>query len=214
LLARFDLVENLRAGAQQVISELDRMDIGTIIASGDRPEAVDLLASRLATKGKKLRWEAAMLPQDKLQLVRELQAEGHQVTAMGDGINDSPVLAGANVSIAMGSGTSIAQHSADTVWLGQQLHGLQKAFALARKTMRIVKQNLAWALGYNLLAIPLAVTGNIDPWMAALGMSFSSLLVMLNALRLGKVGGVDNADADAEKTGGSECRTGEQGATA
>ena len=149
---------------------------------------------------------------DKLNLVRELQAKGLQVAAMGDGINDSPVLAGADVSIAMGSGTSIAQHSADTIWLGQQLSGLEKAFSLARKTMRIVKQNLAWALGYNLLAIPLAVTGSIEPWMAALGMSFSSLLVMLNALRLGKA---DTSDSTtAEQRANNNYRAGKQGASA
>ncbi len=212
LLARFDLVENLRSGASQLISKLKDIGIGTVIASGDRPEAVQAMAKRLAGDGEDIRWEGGMLPEDKLNLVRELQAKGLQVAAMGDGINDSPVLAGADVSIAMGSGTSIAQHSADTIWLGQQLSGLEKAFSLARKTMRIVKQNLAWALGYNLLAIPLAVTGNIEPWMAALGMSFSSLLVMLNALRLGKA---DTSDSTtAEQRANNNYRAGKQGASA
>ena len=85
----------------------------------------------------------------------------------------------------MGSGTTIAQHSADCVWLGSQLNGLDTAVATAQKAMRIVRQNLVWALFYNSLAIPLAISGLIVPWMAALGMSVSSLLVMLNALRLG-----------------------------
>jgi Cu2+-exporting ATPase len=85
----------------------------------------------------------------------------------------------------MGNGTSIAQHSADCIWLGNQLTGMESAFVMARRTMGVVRQNIAWALVYNLTAIPLAVAGLLDPWMAALGMSLSSLLVMLNALRLG-----------------------------
>jgi len=212
LAARIDLVENLRSGAAQMINKLKELGIGAVIASGDRQEAVHAMAQNLAADGEALHWEADMLPEDKLNLVRELQAQGLQVAAMGDGINDSPVLAGADVSIAMGSGTSIAQHSADTIWLGQQLSGLEQAFSVARKTMLIVKQNLAWALGYNLLAIPLAVTGNIEPWMAALGMSFSSLLVMLNALRLGKAN--DPGGPIAEPQADTDCRAGQQGATA
>jgi P-type Cu2+ transporter len=132
--------------------------------------------------------------------VRELQASGGIIAAVGDGINDSPVLAGANVSIAMGNGTSIAQHSADCIWLGNQLTDLDSAFVMARRTMLIVRQNLVWALVYNLTAIPLAMTGILVPWMAALGMSLSSLLVMLNALRLGiKVGNVPPQKVDAAK---------------
>jgi Cu2+-exporting ATPase len=125
-----------------------------------------------------------MRPEDKLKRLRSLQANGATVAAVGDGINDSPVLAGAGVSIAMGSGTSIAQHSADCIWLGNSFDGFADAFRIARATMRVVKQNLAWALCYNVIAIPLAVSGQLAPWMAALGMSLSSLLVMLNALRL------------------------------
>jgi Cu2+-exporting ATPase len=181
LMARFDIAENLRAGAESVIGRLAQDGIQTTLASGDQPRPVGVLASRLGLTS----WHAAMLPEDKLRLLRNLQSQQQSVAAVGDGINDSPVLAGANVAIAMGSGSAIAQHSADCVWLGEQLQGLDNAFAIGRKTMRIVKQNLIWALTYNLLAIPLAVTGSIQPWMAALGMSLSSLVVMLNALRLG-----------------------------
>ncbi|MBT8422970.1 MAG: HAD-IC family P-type ATPase, partial [Gammaproteobacteria bacterium] len=180
LHARFVIGETLRAGAKDVIDRLTAMRIAPMIASGDQPGPVAALAAQLGH----IDHRAALLPEHKLQLVRELQAGGASVAAVGDGINDSPVLAGADVSIAMGSGTSVAQHSADCVWLGEQLEGLDRAFVVARKTMRIVQQNLCWALGYNLLAIPLAVTGSIAPWMAAVGMSASSLLVMLNALRL------------------------------
>ena len=182
LLARFDIAESLRGGAAEAVIALEALGISTMITSGDQPGPVATLARRAGISA----WRAALLPADKLEQVRKLQAAGGTVVAVGDGINDSPVLAGADVAIAMGSGTSSAQHTADCVWLGNQLTGFGRPFELARKTMRIVRQNLAWALGYNLLAIPLAAGGLLQPWMAALGMSLSSLLVMLNALRLGR----------------------------
>jgi Cu2+-exporting ATPase len=181
VLARFTISERLREGAANTITALKNMGINVAIASGDQAAAVEALATRVGVAD----WQAEMLPEQKLERVRNLQAAGGTVTAVGDGINDSPVLAGADVSIAMGNGTSIAQHSADCVWLGNQLTGLDGVFVAARRTMAIVRQNLVWALFYNLLAIPLAVGGMLAPWMAALGMSLSSLLVMLNALRLG-----------------------------
>jgi Cu2+-exporting ATPase len=197
LLARFEIVEKLRDGASEIKSALTDMGIDVTIASGDSTVAVSALASRINVRN----WHAEMLPEDKLALVRDLQNDGATIAAVGDGINDSPVLAGADVSIAMGNGTSIAQHSADCVWLGTQLTGIEMAFVTARRTMTIVKQNLVWALCYNVLAIPLAVSGMIVPWMAALGMSLSSLLVMMNALRLGSM----QAPSTAKPTAKSCC---------
>lgn len=213
LLARFDIAENLRQGAAAGIAELSKAGIATTIASGDQPGPVATLAREAGID----HWRAALLPADKLALVRELQATGAKVVAIGDGINDAPVLAGADVSIAMGSGTSSAQHSADCVWLGNQLRGFEQPFVLARKTMRVVQQNLAWALAYNLLAIPLAATGSIEPWMAALGMSLSSVLVMLNALRLNRSSVsavVAPAPAQAEPAGAQACCSKQSGAAA
>ena len=195
LLARFILTEEVRSGASELFAKLRQQGITTTVASGDQYEPVAALANALGADN----WQAAMLPEDKLRLVQQLQNDAVVVAAVGDGVNDSPVLAGANVSIAMGSGTSIAQHSSDCVWLGNQLDGLDNAFALARRTMQIVRQNLVWALCYNILAIPLAVSGSIEPWMAALGMSLSSLLVMLNALRLGQTASA-NRPTEAVKT--------------
>ena len=116
--------------------------------------------------------------------MRELQARGHVVAMVGDGLNDAPVLAGADVSLAMAEGAALAQRAADFVVTSPSLLRIPQAMALARRTRRIVRQNLAWALGYNLLALPLAASGMVTPWLAAIGMAASSLLVTLNALRL------------------------------
>jgi len=127
-----------------------------------------------------------MSPADKLQSVRQLQQQGHKVIMVGDGINDVPVLSGADVSIAMGSAADFAQVHADSVLLSGNLQTLVSVVTLARRTRQIVRQNLSWALLYNLVALPLAVMGFVPPWAAAIGMSASSLLVVVNALRLGK----------------------------
>jgi Cu2+-exporting ATPase len=128
--------------------------------------------------------EGDLLPADKLQRIRSLQERGAIVLAIGDGINDAPSLGGAAVSIAMGNGTQLAQASADMILLSERLMVLPQAVRLARRTLTVIKQNLTWAIVYNAAALPLAAAGWIQPWMAAIGMSASSLLVVLNALRL------------------------------
>jgi Cu2+-exporting ATPase len=105
---------------------------------------------------------------------------------VGDGLNDAPVLAGADVSLAIGDGAALAQRAADLVLSGSSLGAVPAAIAIARRTRRIVRQNLAWAFGYNLLALPLAAAGLVTPWLAALGMALSSLAVTANSLRLAK----------------------------
>ena len=127
---------------------------------------------------------AEVYPEDKVAEVRRLQEAGAVVAMVGDGINDAPVLAGADVSLALADGAALAQRAADFVVTGGALRRIPQAIALARRSRRIVRQNLGWAIGYNLLALPLAASGMVTPWIAAIGMALSSLLVTLNALRL------------------------------
>ena len=183
VIARFELAEAARAGAAEAVAALVGRGVTPMIASGDREASVRAFAGQLGIAVQ----HAGMKPADKLSLLRDLQASGLTVAMVGDGINDSPVLAGANISIAMGSGTSLAQHSADCIMVNENLTTLVDAFDIARQTMRIVRQNLVWAVCYNVVALPLAATGVLAPWMAALGMSASSLLVTTNALRLHRV---------------------------
>ncbi len=183
LLARFGLAEQQREGARQLTGQLARSGLDLRIFSGDQAGPVSALADTLGIT----HWRAALQPPEKLAAVEQLQGQGRIVAMVGDGINDSPVLAGADVSIAMGSGTSLAQHSADCVLMSDSLAPVWAAREVARRTLRIVRQNLAWAVAYNLVALPLAATGLLAPWMAALGMSASSLLVTGNALRLARL---------------------------
>ena len=125
-------------------------------------------------------------PRDKLAALRALQAEGHCVAMVGDGLNDGPVLAGAHVSFAFGRAVPLAQSRADFVVLADNLALVRQTALLARSTMRVVRQNLWWAAGYNALCVPLAVAGWMPAWLAGLGMALSSLLVVLNAARLAR----------------------------
>ena len=179
-LALFVLHDTIRPGAAELVQSLRNQGIEVKLYSGDDESAVGPVAHELGIET----WQAGMLPADKLSSVRALQHEGHTVAMVGDGINDAPVLAGADVSIAIGEGARYAAAAADMVLLAKDLDVLEVGVNTVRKMMRIIRQNLFWALTYNIAAIPLAATGFIHPWMAALGMSASSLLVVANAMRL------------------------------
>ena len=182
VVARFDLDDMLRSDAIATLELLRRLGLKTTLVSGDNPVAVADVARRVGIDD----MHAACRPEDKLLLIESAQRRGERVVMVGDGINDAPVLAGADASIAPAHGALLAQTSADIIMLGESLGPVATAVTMSRKTMRIVRQNLAWAIVYNALALPLAAAGFVPPWAAAIGMSASSLVVVLNALRLNR----------------------------
>ena len=183
-LARFDLEDPLRPDAAHVVSQLAELGLPVEIASGDHLDAVREAALAAGVT----RYHARMRPEDKVALVRQEEQAGTRVVMVGDGINDAPVLAAASVSIAMGAGATLAQTSADAVLMVAELDPLPAAIVTARRTVAVIRENLAWAVAYNVLALPLAALGFVPPWAAAIGMSASSLLVVANALRLRRDG--------------------------
>ncbi|MCL1137320.1 heavy metal translocating P-type ATPase [Shewanella pneumatophori] len=180
--AKVSLNDEVRPETELAVKQLKQIGCKLSIASGDNSTEVVALGKRLGITDT----HQGLSPQGKLQLIDQFQQHG-QVAMFGDGINDAPVLAGANLSIAMGSGAAISKNSADIILLGDNLSRFADAVNVAKLTGRIIKQNLFWALGYNLFIIPLAVTGHVAPYIAAIGMSASSLIVVSNSLRLLKV---------------------------
>ncbi|RZA20112.1 MAG: cadmium-translocating P-type ATPase [Lysobacteraceae bacterium] len=187
--ARFNVHERPRDDARAALSALHAQGLDVRLLSGDGQVAVRRFAAALGIGNA----SARQTPEQKLAAVRHLQATGHAVAMVGDGINDAPVLAGADVSFAIGDGAALAARSADLVLASPALLRIPQAIALARRTRTVIRQNLAWALGYNLLALPLAALGLVTPWMAALGMALSSLTVTLNALRLARAPRMERA---------------------
>ncbi|MEP6483148.1 MAG: heavy metal translocating P-type ATPase [Rudaea sp.] len=180
-LARFVFREQLRDDAAAVIASLHGEGITTEIVSGDATAQVENVAARIAVDS----YRSRMSPSEKLDRLRTLRGEGRIVAMVGDGVNDAPVLAGADVAIALGDGALLAQSSADIVLASNRLGALVDARILAKSTLRILRQNLIWAFVYNLGTIPLAALGFVPPWLAAIGMSTSSLFVVINAMRIG-----------------------------
>lgn len=160
---------------------MHRLGLTTLLLTGDSSSAAQEVADALGIE----QVRKGVSPEEKLSFLNALAEDGAEVVMVGDGINDIPALAGARTSVAMAQATDLAKTSADAVLIANDLGRLSDAIRLARKTRTIIRENLAWALLYNLLALPLAATGFIAPWMAAIGMSASSLVVVGNALRLG-----------------------------
>lgn len=180
LVARFDVGDKLRDDAVNAIAAMRSAGFQTIIASGDRESPVRAAAQTLNIET----WHSGLSPADKLDLLQQLRRAGDTVVMIGDGVNDAPVLAAADASIALDAGTALARASADAVSLGRKLGTINMTIEIAKRTQRVIRQNIGWAIIYNLTALPLALSGVLAPWMAAIGMSASSLLVVLNALRL------------------------------
>jgi heavy metal translocating P-type ATPase len=183
----------VRSEAAAAVSHLRSMGLATTILSGDSEPAVRTVASELGIDG----YAAGLTASEKLEAIHRLQEEHHRVVMVGDGINDAPALAAADVGCAIGSGTEAAIANSDLALLGNDLEGVPGAVGVARSTLSIIQQNFGWAMGYNLSALPLAAAGLLDPLVAAVAMGLSSLIVVLNSLRLMRLGrsGLDRIQA-------------------
>jgi len=186
-LATFEFSEALRSEAEPTLRALEKMGLRIRILSGDGQASVSQVAKRLGIQDA----IGTCSPEEKLRQVKLEQSLGHCVAMVGDGLNDGPVLAGADVSFALGQALPLAQSKADFVFMASDLKPLVAAFQISRKTMQIVKQNLIWAGVYNFACVPLAMLGYLPAWLAGLGMACSSLGVVLNAMRLSKTIGFE-----------------------
>jgi len=193
-LAWFVLDDRLRADAGALLLACKARGWRTLLLSGDSSPMVASVAAELGIDEAR----GGLRPDDKLQVLQQLHKQGRKVLMLGDGVNDVPVLAAADISVAMGSATDLAKTSADAVLLSNRLDALVQAFSLARRTRRVIIENLLWAGLYNGLMLPFAALGWITPVWAAVGMSISSLTVVLNALRLTRLPGVQGASATPE----------------
>ncbi len=183
LVARFALTDPLREEAEALIHDCRARGIATTILTGDSSGQAEQVAERLGVDT--LIKHAS--PDDKLAYLRRCDQAGDICLMVGDGINDAPVLAGAHVSFAMAGGTDIAKSSADAIMLADDLRHILTARHISARCRRVIKQNFSWALGYNLVILPLAAMGQVSPWLAMAGMSVSSLIVMTNSLRLSRL---------------------------
>jgi P-type Cu2+ transporter len=170
----------VRADAAATVAALQALGLEVQLWSGDAPHAVARVADRVGIREAR----GGCTPQDKLAYLQAEQQRGKKVAMVGDGLNDGPVLAGANVSFVIGTAVPLAQAQADFVVLGDDLARVAQCVDLSRRTLRIVRQNLWWAAAYNAVCVPLAILGWMPAWLAGLGMASSSLAVVLNALRL------------------------------
>lgn len=182
----FALDEKLRPDASAALQALRREGVDVQVLSGDQSERVVALVRQISVNPPVSVAGAGATPEGKLKVLQAAQEQGHLVAAIGDGINDAPVLAKAHSSFALDHGAPLAQSQADFIVLGGKLAGVPLAMAVSRQAMRVVRQNLAWSATYNFVCIPLALAGLLPPWLAGIGMALSSLLVLLNALRIGR----------------------------
>ena len=179
-LASFVFSDPLKTDALETIKQMQQRGIDVRILSGDRYAYVESIARQLGVT----HFYAEQLPDDKLQQVKRLQQQGRKVAMVGDGINDAPVLAAADLSISLSVGTDLARAASDMIINGGQLSPILDSMRITSKMMRIIRQNFSWAILYNIVAVPFSMAGLVQPWLAAIGMSLSSLIVVLNALRL------------------------------
>jgi len=180
LIAVFEIDDTIRTGVKSTLSWLKQHGKKVSLLSGDQKTAVDWFAKKVGIND----YSAEASPAEKLLFIEQLQHHGNTVAMVGDGINDAPVLAKADVSIAVSTASQLARASSDILLLKHDMSSLKQVFILSKKTKHIILQNMSWALIYNLGALPLALLGHVQPWQAALGMSISSLIVVLNSFRI------------------------------
>lgn len=180
MLAVFELDDIVKAEAIEVLDSLHQHKIKTYLCSGDNQSITQLVAEHCGFDD----YQANLLPEQKLDFIRRLQQENNLVAMIGDGVNDAPTLCKADVSFAMTDGADLAQLQSDAVLMNSDLTNIIKSFIVARFGKSIIKQNIFWAITYNVLALPIAISGFLMPWMAAIGMSISSLVVVINADRV------------------------------
>ncbi len=179
LLAAFEVCDTLREDTRATLDVLNT-DKMLVVLSGDTQHNVDLLTETLPIHVGK----GGLTPEDKFQQVQDMQNNGKRVMMMGDGINDAPVLASADVAIAVGNATDVAKTAADVILLGDQLLSVPELINTAKQVKQKIRQNIGWSVGYNILILPFAVSGLLSPWMAVVGMSLSSIIVVTNSTRL------------------------------
>ena len=179
-IALIAIADQLRPDAQQLVSGLRAAGIRMTLLSGDRQRVADAVAEQLGG----MAVIAEVLPQDKDQVIADLQAKGEWVAMVGDGVNDAPALIRANIGIAVGSGTDVSMESADIVLMQDELDKVRLATLLSRRTLRTIRQNIGLSLTYNVIMVPLAMAAFITPLFAAIAMPISSLLVIGNAARI------------------------------
>jgi len=180
LVARFELSDTIRENAKEIISKIEKLGIQTVMLTGDHEKAAIKVANKIGIK----QVYSRLMPQDKSEFIKKFQDKGDVVVMVGDGINDAIALASSNIAIAMGQGTDVAISVSDVVLLDEKPQSILDAYRISRRTFKAVKENLTFSLLYNMIAVPLAVMGFVNPLIAALSMSLSSLVVVGNSIRI------------------------------